>query len=167
MTITIKDDVLRCAAEQGGLAGFLETVTNAVREAAGGEITAESMEQLSTEQLTLWAFDVLRTEVEEGGFIQLIHNGWGDFFFRNPFAKMMRLWGLRELSKMVYDAALLYKRYATELTAEMDDDEFMALYESHPEFDELDDTFVDHVDAYVEAVATYVDSHLNEFVTIE
>ncbi|MBQ7635162.1 MAG: DMP19 family protein [Bacteroidaceae bacterium] len=167
MTITIKDDVLRCAAEQGGPAGFLEAVTKAVREAAGGEITAESMERLSTEQLTLWAFDVLRTEVEEGGFIQLIHNGWGDFFFRNPFAKMMRLWGLRELSKMVYEAAHLYRRYAAELTAEMDDDEFMALYESHPEFDELDDTFIDHVDAYVEAVATYVDAHLNDFVTIE
>ncbi len=167
MTITIKDDTLRHAAESGGPAGFLEAVTAAVREAAGGEITVESLQSLTTDQLTLLAFDVLRSEVEVGGFIQLIHNGWGDFFFRNPFAKVMRLWGLRELSKIVYDAAHLYGRYAQELTREMDDDEFMALYEQYPDFDELDDTFIDNVETYVEAVAAYVDEHLSDFVEVE
>lgn len=166
MTITIKDETLRRAAEEGGARGFLEAVTAAVRAAVGGEITAEAMELLTADQMTLLAFDTLRAEVEEGGFIQLIHNGWGDFFFRNPFAKVLRLWGLNDLSKLMYEVARLYGRYGEELTAEMNDDEFMALYEAHPDFDEPDDTFIDDVEKYIEAIATYVDEHLNDFVTV-
>lgn len=167
MVITIKDDMLKRAAEEGGAQGFLQAVTAAIREAVGGGITAEAMERISADQMTLLAFDVLKREVDEGGFIQLIHNGWGDFFFRNPFAKVLRIWGLRDLSKLVYEAARLYFRYGEELTAEMDDEEFMALYEAHPDFDELDDTFIDDGDKYVELIAAYVDEHIHDFVTIQ
>lgn len=166
MTITITDETLRHAAEEGGGAGFLAAVTRAVRLSCDDALTASAMERLSTDQLTLWAFDVLREEVEVGGFIQLIHNGYGPFFFRNPFAKLMRLWGLKELSQIMYQAARLFGRYGEELTRDMDDDAFMALYEAYPEFDELDDTFIDHVETYVEQVAAYVDEHLSDFVTI-
>lgn len=166
MTITIPDSVLRQAA-LGGAAEFLSAVTEAVNAAVGGEITADALEQLNAEQTTLLAFDILRGEVSVGGFIQLIHNGYGTFIFLNPFAKALRQWGLKDLSKLVYKGRELFEQYAGELTQEMDDDAFMALYERFPEFDELDDTFVEHEDEYVEAVARYVDGNLAVFITVE
>ncbi|MBR1838266.1 MAG: DMP19 family protein [Bacteroidaceae bacterium] len=166
MDIQLSDHTLRHAAQTGGAAGFLQAVTSALQAEAGEEITAETLQRFTTEQLTLLAFAVLRREVGEGGFIQLIHNGYGAFFFRNPVARVFRDWDVRPLYKLLQGVRPLYGRYHEELTRDMDDDEFMALYESHPAFDAYDDAFIDEEDAYVEAVAAYVDAHIDDFVRV-
>ena len=101
------------------------------------------MERLSAEQITLWGYFILRDEVMDGGFVQLIYNGYGPFFFDNPFAKAMRLWGLHDFSKVLYKAKKLYDERKLELTRERSDEEFMELFEQNPDFDELDDYFVE------------------------
>ena len=53
-----------------------------------------------------------------------------------------------------------------ELTRECSDEEFMALFEQFPHYDDLDDEFVENEESYVDGVAYYVDEHLANFVTI-
>lgn len=166
MKVTIKDSVLRQAASEG-MDAFLGAVVQAVKQTAGGELNAESMQQLTAEQITLWGYDILHEEVMDGGFIQLIYNGYGPFFFDNPFAKAMRLWGLNDFSKILYKAKNLYDERKDDLTRERTDEEFMALFENNEEFDELDDYFVEHEEDITAAVACYVDDHLDSFVEIE
>lgn len=166
MKVTIKDSVLRQAAAEG-MDAFLATVVQAVKQTAGGELTAESMQQLTADQITLWGYDILHEEVMDGGFIQLIYNGYGPFFFDNPFAKAMRLWGLNEFSKVLYKAKNLYDERKDDLTRERTDEEFMALFENNEEFDELDDYFVENEEDITAAVACYVDDHLDSFVEVE
>ena len=103
MKISLSDATLRQAAE-GGTDAFLQTVVDAIAHQAGGTLTADALAQLSPDQITLWAYVILRDELCDGGFIQLIHNGYGPFFFLNPFAKAMRLWGLKDFSKLLYRA---------------------------------------------------------------
>ena len=166
MKVTIKDSVLRQAAAEG-MDAFLAAVVQAVKQTAGGELTAESMQQLTADQITLWGYDLLHEEVMDGGFIQLIYNGYGPFFFDNPFAKAMRLWGLNEFSKVLYKAKNLYDERKDDLTRERTDEEFMALFENNEEFDELDDYFVENEEDITAAVACYVDDHLDSFVEVE
>lgn len=166
MKVTIKDSVLRQAAAEG-MDAFLAAVVQAVKQTAGGELTAESMQQLTADQITLWGYDILHEEVMDGGFIQLIYNGYGPFFFDNPFAKAMRLWGLNEFSKVLYKAKNLYDERKDDLTRERTDEEFMALFENNEEFDELDDYFVENEEDITAAVACYVDDHLDSFVEVE
>lgn len=166
MKVTIKDSVLRQAAAEG-MDAFLAAVVQAVKQTAGGELTAESMQQLTADQITLWGYDILHEEVMDGGFIQLIYNGYGPFFFDNPFAKAMRLWGLNEFSKVLYKAKNLYDERKNDLTRERTDEEFMALFENNEEFDELDDYFVENEEDITAAVACYVDDHLDSFVEVE
>lgn len=166
MKVTIKDSVLRQAAAKG-MDAFLAAVVQAVKQTAGGELTAESMQQLTADQITLWGYDILHEEVMDGGFIQLIYNGYGPFFFDNPFAKAMRLWGLNEFSKVLYKAKNLYDERKDDLTRERTDEEFMALFENNEEFDELDDYFVENEEDITAAVACYVDDHLDSFVEVE
>ena len=166
MKVTIKDSVLRQAAADG-MDAFLAAVVQAVKQTAGGELTAESMQQLTADQITLWGYDILHEEVMDGGFIQLIYNGYGPFFFDNPFAKAMRLWGLNEFSKVLYKAKNLYDERKDDLTRERTDEEFMALFENNEEFDELDDYFVENEEDITAAVACYVDDHLDSFVEVE
>lgn len=166
MKVTIKDSVLRQAAAEG-MDAFLAAVVQAVKQTAGGELTAESMQQLTADQITLWGYDILHEEVMDGGFIQLIYNGYGPFFFDNPFAKAMRLWGLNEFSKVLYKAKNLYDERKDDLTRERTDEGFMALFENNEEFDELDDYFVENEEDITAAVACYVDDHLDSFVEVE
>jgi hypothetical protein len=42
----------------------------------------------------------------------------------------------------------------------------MAMFERFPEFDELDDAFVEMEEEVTEAVAHYVDEHIDHFATI-
>ena len=102
----------------------------------------------------------------DGGFVQLIHNGYGPFIFLNPFAKAMRLWGIKEMTNLIYDGRKLFEKYQEELTRECTDEEFMALFEQYPEFDELDDLFVEMEEEVTEKVARYVDEHIENFATV-
>ena len=44
--------------------------------------------------------------------------------------------------------------------------EFMALFERHPEFDDLDDSFVEMEEEVTATLARYIDEHISEFAVI-
>lgn len=176
MLPTIPDHKLREAAAEGNLA-FLRLVTQATLDAVGGRLDADTMPRLSTGQITLLAYDMFRDELLEGGFVQLIHNGYGPFAFQNPFAKMMRVWGdelvetspentLRKFAKLMFDASHLYALYGEAIGRETDEEGFMALYEQFADFDELDDDFVELEEAITADIAAYIDNHLDAFCVI-
>lgn len=157
-------DVRRAAAQ--GTDAFVSLFSEAIARAAGGTLDAEAMQRLNAEQITLWGYTLLHDELMDGGFVQLIHNGYGPFFFFNPFAKAMRLWGLHDFSKLIYKARTLYEACGKELERECSDEEFMALFEQYPRFDDLDDAFVEEEENIQAAIAHYVDEHIAHFATI-
>ena len=164
--VVVKDADLQQAALEG-MDAFLGVFVKAIYEAVDGELTAESMQELNADQITLLAWDILHQEVMDGGFVQLIHNGYGPFIFKNPFAKAVKLWGMRELSKLIYDAHTLWLKYRETIEKDCTEDEFMALFEQFPEFDDLDDTFVENEEVWTADIAQYVDDHLERFATVE
>ena len=165
MKIKVHDAALAAAAQEG-MDAFIQVVVDAAKEFVGGEMTQDTLQILPPDHITLWAYVMLRDELCDGGFIQLIHNGYGPFFFLNPFAKAMRLWGLKDFSKFLYRARELYEEHHEALEREMTDEEFMALYEQYPEFDDLDDEFISQEEDITGQIATYLDDHLLEFVDI-
>ncbi|MBP3373815.1 MAG: DMP19 family protein [Bacteroidaceae bacterium] len=165
MTIRIPEsEIIRAANE--GMDAFIQVFNDAIMEAIGGELNETTMQELNGEQITLLAYIILRNEVMDGGFVQLIHNGYGGFIFLNPFAKAMRLWGAHDFSKLVYKGRKLFEKYGEELTKECSDEEFMALFEQYPEFDVLDDEFVECEEEVTEIIARYVDEHIEQFAEI-
>lgn len=164
--ISIEDATLAKAAKQG-CDEFLSTIIAAIKQAIGGELTADNMPKLNTSQITLLAYNILHEDVMDGGFIQLIHNGYGAFIFTNPVAKILKDWGLKDLSRLLFSGKKLYFEHHTSLEQECSDEQFMALFEQHPEFDDLDDDFVEHEEEWTEAMAMYVDEHLTDFVVIK
>ena len=164
--IRIKDARLQQAASEG-MDAFVEVFVNAINEAIEGQLTTETMSELNSDQITLLAYSMLRDEVMDGGFVQLIHNGYGPFIFKNPFAKAIKQWGLRDLSKLIYNAHSLYVKYGAEIEKECTDEEFMALFEQFEEFDEMDDAFVENEEDWTNMVAVYIDDHIENFAVIE
>lgn len=173
---TIPESRIITAASEG-MDAFFNLIADTLLEAIGGELNAQTMPELNGEQITLLAYRMLRDEVLDGGFVQLIHNGLGPFIFLNPFAKAIRLWGqdveaeggttiLHDFSKLLYQGRKLFEQYGDALTQPCTDDEFMALFEQYPAFDDLDDTFIENEEAITTLIAHYLDDHLDHFVTV-
>lgn len=166
MEVAIKDAELQQAASTG-MDEFVGAVVQAIRKDIDNQLTAETMAQLSAEQTTLLAWQMMHDELMDGGWVQLIHNGLGPFVFKNPLAKALKLWGLRALSKQIYAAHTLYTKYGSEIERDCTDEEFMALFERFPEFDDLDDEFVENEEQWTAEIAHYVDEHLGQFVVVK
>ena len=164
--VIVKDADLQQAAMEG-MDAFLGVFTKAIYDAIGGELTAESMAELNADQMTLLSWDILHEELMDGGFVQLIYNGYGPFIFKNPFAKALRQWGLREPSKFIYDAHTLWLKHREEIEKELSDEEFMALFEQFPDFETMDDMFIENEEAWTEDIAHYVDDHIENCARIE
>jgi hypothetical protein len=164
-TIEINEAVLKDAAGTD-MGTFIQAFTDRYRQVLGGELNADNMALLNGSQHTLLAYDTFRREVLEGGFCQLIQNGYGAYIFDNPFAKAMRLWGAVEFSKLVYKAKKIYDDNKDDLVKERTEDEFMAMYEQFEQFDDLDDTYIEEEEKITEVIARYVDEHIDEFAKI-
>lgn len=166
LEVRITDSAMQAASSEG-FDAFIEVVRKGIMDAIGGELTAESMAELNSDQMTLIAYCMFREEVMDGGFVQLIYNGLGGFIFRNPFDRAIMAWGLTDLGRLVRKGHKLYNKYHSQIEREMSDEEFMALFEKMPEFDDLDDTFVANEEQWTAMVAYYMDENLDRFVTIE
>ena len=163
--ILVKDSDLILASQEG-IDAFIKVISDAILNSIGGNLTCDNMSELNADQITLIAYSVLRDEVMDGGFVQLIYNGWGPFFFNNPFAKAIRLWGLTDLAPLINKANRLYKKHRADIEKDYTDDEFMELFERFPNFDDLDDKFVENEEQWTNRIAFYVDDNLDKFVTI-
>ena len=163
--VIVKDADLQQAAMEG-MDAFVNVFVKAIYDTIGGELTAETMAELNADQITLLAWDILHQEVMDGGFVQLIYNGYGPFIFKNPLAKVLRMWEMRGPSKLIYDAHTLWLKHREEIEKECTDEEFMALFEQFPDFDNLDDLFVENEEEWTDDIAHYIDDHLEKFATI-
>ena len=94
--VSVSDAALRKAAGEG-MDAFVKVFTDGLLNAIGGQLTQDNMQLLNSDQITLLAWFYLHDEVMDGGYVQLIHNGFGAFIFKNPFAVAMREWGLTTL----------------------------------------------------------------------
>lgn len=165
--VIVKDADLQQAALEG-MDAFIGVFLKAIHEAIGGELKAENMGELNSDQITLLSWEILHEELMDGGFVQLIHNGYGPFIFKNPFAKALnKLWGMRSLSKLIYEGHTLWLKYREEIEKDCTEEEFMALFERFPEFDDLDDQFVENEEEWMDDIAHYIDDNLDKFATIQ
>lgn len=136
---------------------YLNQTTDTLIARVGGQLNDSNMDSLSLDEHCLLAYRYLRDEVMEGGFIQLIQNGYGPYVLLGPFPMLMkREWGLRDFGQLLFDAAREYKRNRQTLEADKTDDDFMAQYEQFETLNELGD---DYLDDYEETVTPAIVEH--------
>lgn len=164
--ITVSDADLRKGAEEG-MDAFLKVFIDKYLEVTGGVINEKTMPLLNGYQHTLLGYHFFREEVMEGGFIQLIQNGYGPYIFDNPFAKAMRLFGAKDFSKLIYEAKKIYDANRADLERDCTEDEFMAMYEQYEAFDDLEEKYMEEEELITAQIAAYVDEHLDSFAAVK
>ena len=159
--------------------GFIRWVTDGYLAAIGGALTAENMELLSAEQHAVMCYRYVLDEVMEGGFIQLILNGYAPYVLEGPFPMVVKKeWGtslgqssqehssvMKDFSKLLYEVKKEYHKHQEELSQEMSDEDFMALYEQLEELNELGDDFLDeHQEEVTPLVAKMMVENLDVYL---
>ena len=154
------------AASKKGTDEFLQVFTNAYLQEVNGELNEKTMPLLTGNQHALLSHRFFCDEIREGGFVQLIQNGYGAYIFDNPFAKAMRLFGAKDLSKLIYRAKEIYDANKTALERETTEAEFTALYVDFEVFDELEEQFFEMEEEQTTVIASYVDEHIADFAEV-
>lgn len=167
--------------------GFIQWVTDGYLAAVGGALTAENMEMLSAEQHSVLCYRYVLDEVMEGGFIQLILNGYAPYVLEGPFPMVVKKeWGtslgqssqehssgsvegqekvMKDFSKLLYEVKKEYHRHQDELSQDLSDEDFMALYEQLEELNELGDDFLDeHQEEVTPAVAKMIVENMEKYM---
>jgi len=163
--IQIKDSELAEAAKKG-MDEFLKVFTDAYLKEIGGSLTPENMAMLNGYQHTLLAHRFFTDEMSDGGFVQLIQNGYGGYIFANPFAKAIKQFGAIDLSKLIYKAKEIYDPNKAKLERETTVEEFNAMYVDFEEFDELEEVYFEIEEQQTALIAAYVDEHITDFAEI-
>lgn len=123
---------------------YIHNLAQKYLDSVGGTLTASNMGMLSNEQHSIIAYNFLREEVMEGGFIQLLHNGYGPYVIDGPLPLYVKKeWGLKNFSKLLFSVRKEYHVHRDEIEADMSDDNFMALYEQLETLNDLGDDFLD------------------------
>lgn len=165
MSVQISNQKLEKASEES-IDAFLSVFIDAYSQTIGNKLDSSTMPLLNGWQHSLLAYHYFREEVMQGGFIQLIQNGYGSYIFKNPFAKSLKVFGAEELSKIVYKAMEIYDRNQNDLERETSDEEFTAMYEQYEAFDELEERFFEIEEDCTSIIAIYIDNHISDFAEV-
>ncbi len=123
---------------------YINKTTDSLLERVGGQLTDKNMDKLTLDEHCLLAYRFLRDEAMQGGFIQLIQNGYGPYVLLGPFPMLLKKeWGLKDFSKLIYNAAHEYKAHREQLEADKSDEDFMAQYEQYEKLNDYGDDFLD------------------------
>ena len=124
-------------------------------------------EKLTDEQHTLMAYVFLDSQVQEGGFLQLIATGYGDYIFANPLADSLRRWKIKPTPKILDQAKTLYQRYGAEIEElagqgiGLED-----IRRRYGIFEELDGEYYEASESDMQAVAEYIENEWTKFADL-
>ena len=149
-----------------GAVDYINLYTDAYLAEIDNELSAENMHKLSGHQHALLAYRYFREEVNYGGFVQLIQNGYGGYIFDNPTAKALRLFGANDTSKIIYRAKEIYDANREELERDTTEEEFTSMYVDFEEFDEIEEEYYQIEEEQTKIIAKYVDDNKELFIEV-
>lgn len=97
------------------------------------------IETLSPGQELLLRYDYVRMQVMQGGFIQLLQNGYVGLL--PPLPEMLSQVGAAEMAQVIDDVLRVFALNNEALSRETTVEEFARLYEEFKEFEALDASF--------------------------
>lgn len=146
---------------------FLFLFIDKYHEMMADKSDADIAQRFNNSQHTLMAFNFLYGQVCNGGFLQLIQNGYGSYVFDSPFAEDIRTWGAEGIADIVADAKTIYEKNRKELEKETTLEEFSAMYKEFTEFEPLDDRFYEVMNVEIERIKGWIENHLDDFAVIK
>lgn len=145
---------------------YINLYTDAYLAEVDNELSSQNMQKLNGHQHALLAYRYFREEVNYGGFVQLIQNGYGGYIFDNPTAKALKIFGADGTAKLIYKAKEIYDANREELERDTSDEDFNAMYVDFEVFEEIEESYYQIEKAQTAIVAKFVDDNRDLFAKI-
>jgi hypothetical protein len=145
---------------------FLFLFAEKYQELIDNDSTGKIITYLNNSQKTLLSFIHLNAQVAEGGFIQLIKNGFGEMIFNNSFIEIIKLWGADKISEIIEEGNEIYKKYKNEIEKAETDEELNKIYTKTEAFEMLDGIVLEIMEEEGEKIKKYIEKNINEFAVI-
>jgi hypothetical protein len=124
--------------------------------------TFDFLDELSKGQQLLLAYDYVRTQVGQGGFIQFIENGYISLL--PGMIEQLNAIGGNEMAMVFDDVLKVFVLNNETLNKRASVEEFAKLYDEFKEFEGIDARFGELNEATMRLMLDYALSHLGEFV---
>lgn len=122
------------------------------------------IDQLSEAQQLLISYDYLRMQVLQGGFIQMIQNGYIGILPNMP--DWLNHLGDKHMSKTLDDVLKVYVLNREILDKETSVEEFAKLYDEMQEFVALDEQFVHQHPDTLHLIVENAKAHIEDFIKV-
>lgn len=157
-------DVIKKVQESGDKEAYFDLLVQPLHEELYKRQDFNFLDELSEEQQLLLSFDYVRQQVGQGGFIQLIQNGYIGLLPQMPGW----LYNLQdeEMAKVIDDVLKVYVLNHEMLDKTTTVEEFALLYEELKEFEIIDERFHAAADATRDKILNYATGHTGEFITV-
>jgi len=126
--------------------------------------TFDFYDELSTGQQLLLSYEYVQNQVLQGGFIQLIQNGYIGLLPDLP--EWLEKVAAKPMAKVIDDVLKVYVLNREALDKKTSVEEFALLYKEFQEFEQLDDEFLQHNEATLGLIINYAINNLAEFCTL-
>jgi hypothetical protein len=149
---------------KGNDAAFYDLLVQPLHEELYKRQDFNFLDDLSQGQQLLLSFDYVWMQVMQGGFIQLIQNGYIALLPSMP--EWLYNIDDPEMAKLIDDVLKVYVLNRELLDKQTTVQEFAALYEEFKEFELLDEQFRNIHQKTMQKIIQYAGSHIFEFATV-
>ncbi|MBS1782013.1 MAG: DUF4375 domain-containing protein [Bacteroidetes bacterium] len=161
LPIINKDDFDRVKASNinGALFDFLVTP---LHEELNRRQTFDFLDELSIGQKLFLCFGYVKDQVFQGGFIQLLANGYVGLLPEMP--AWLTIVMANDMAQLIDDVLKCYVERVSFFNKELSTQAFAQLYSELPEFDSLEKRFQSCFEKTIEAMEKYAIMNLNQFI---
>jgi len=134
----------------------------------------EIMPKLNSSQQTYLTFYLIDESMRIGdnrGFFQLMYDGYGEYVFEKPFAKIIKTWGAIKISEIVEKARSLYEKHKNRVEKN-NTNEFAIIDESNSQVSHVDISIKEMDDRMkmfgeIEIIEKYIEDNISKFTIID
>ena len=160
----VKLTVINAAINISNTEELYDLLVQPIHEKLYEKQTFEFFDELSDGQQLLVAYDYLRMQSTQGGFIQFIHNGYVALL--PDIIKNLTNIGCHEMAKLLDDVLKVFVLNKDYFFNAKTVEEFAKIYEELQEFEILDERFLTLHPATTNEIIKYAINNLSEFANI-
>jgi hypothetical protein len=150
--------------EENDIPALYDQIVEPLHEEMYRRQNFELMDELTEGQQLMLTYDYVKMQVQQGGFIQLIQNGYVGLLPDMP--EWLNNLNINEMANIIDDALKVFVLNREILSKKTTVEEFALLYNELKEFEGIDDRFTEHNEATIAAMVQFALAHPESFVSL-
>lgn len=160
----IDSEKLELAKASGDKDAFFDMLAQPLHEELYRRQDFNFLDDLSEGQQLLLSYDYVQAQVFQGGFIQLIQNGYIGLL--PPMPGWLNVIGDPQMAQVIDDVLKVYVLNREMLDLKTTVEEFAKLYDELKEFEIIDDRFRELSPGTIDKILAYATNHMEEFAKL-